>query len=410
MKKVQTSKKSLSQFIDVVGEKKIDEIVSLASELKGLRVLHINATSFGGGVAEILHTLVPLMNNVGLKVDWMVLDGSNDFFDFTKKMHNSLQGKEGTISEEEKKLFLRINKANAQSLKEVDYNVIIIHDPQPIAVPKFVDFQDTKLIWRCHIDTSTPNEEFVEFLNSFVEYYDASIFTLKRYAGKLRFRKIYEIPPSIDPLSPKNRELTPNELKASIDKLKVDTNRPLITQVSRFDPWKDPTGVVDVYRELKKELKDLQLLMIGSMASDDPEGWTMYEELLRYIGRDYDVKVLTNFHGIESIEVNAAQRISDVVLQKSIREGFALTVSEALWKETPVVGGNVGGIPTQISHGVNGYLVNNIEEAVEYTKILLTDETLRKEMGKKGKDIVKEKFLITRHLLDYLKLFRDLVK
>lgn len=372
--------------------------------------MHINATSFGGGVAEILHTLVPLMNDAGLDADWMVLDGSDEFFEFTKKMHNSLQGKEGTIIKEEKELFLKINETNARSLEKADYDVIVIHDPQPIAIAKYVDFQDTKLIWRCHIDTSTPNEEFVEFLNSFVEDYDVGIFTLKRYAGKLRFREIYEIPPSIDPLSPKNRELSSDELRVSIDKLKVDTSRPIITQVSRFDPWKDPTGVVDVYKELKKELKDLQLLMIGSMASDDPEGWTMYEELLRYVGKDYDVKVLTNFQGVGSIEVNAAQRISDVVLQKSIREGFALTVSEALWKETPVVGGNVGGIPTQISHGMNGYLVNNIEEAVDYTRTLLTNEALRKEMGKRGKEIVREKFLITRHLLDYLNLFEDLIK
>jgi trehalose synthase len=251
--------------------------------------------------------------------------------------------------------------------------------------------------------------DFWDFLNSHLQYYDAGIFTLRDYAKDgISIGRIVEIPPSIDPLSNKNRALSENELKLAVKKLRVDVGRPIISQVSRFDPWKDPMGVVDVYRALKEEFEGLQLLMIGAMASDDPEGWEIYDDLLRYAGTDYDIKVLSNFHGIAEIEVNAAQRISNVVLQKSIREGFALTMSEAMWKKAPVIGGNVGGIPLQVKHGVNGYLVNSVDETIEYTGKLLRDRSLAKKFGDKGYEIVKECFLTTRHLSDYLKLFKEL--
>jgi trehalose synthase len=324
-------------------------------------------------------------------------------------MHNALQGKEDVIEKHVKDLYIETTKKNAEELDARNYDVVIIHDPQPFALPEFYDFGKAKVIWRCHIDTSTPNKQYLNFLKRFTSGYSCAVFTLESYAGEFGFPEIREIAPSIDPLSDKNRELTDEELRKACTKLKINAEKPLITQVSRFDPWKDPLGVVDVYRELKKSYNELQLLMVGSMASDDPEGWQIYEDILRYAGRDYDVGVYTNFHDVGNIEVNAAQKVSDVVLQKSLREGFALTVSEALWKGTPVVGGNVGGIPLQIKDNHNGYLVSSTEEAVEATRKILSDENLKRKLGENGKEIVRKEFLITRHLTDYLKLFRDLI-
>ncbi|KUK94495.1 MAG: Glycosyltransferase [Thermotogales bacterium 46_20] len=409
MKKVETVKKSLRDYEALISAEKIEEIESLSRELKGARVLHINATAYGGGVAEILHTLVPLMNDAGLVADWAVIEAPGEFFELTKRMHNALQGKDDKMNKEDKELFLRVTRENAQRYSFGAYDYVIIHDPQPVGLPEFVDFGEARLVWRCHIDTSSPNMDFWSFLNNHLGYYDAGVFTLRDYAKDgISINNIVEIPPSIDPLSNKNRALRDDELKLATKKLRVDVGRPIISQVSRFDPWKDPMGVVDVYRVLKEEFKGLQLLMIGAMASDDPEGWEIYDDLLRYAGTDYDIKVLSNFHGVAEIEVNAAQRISNVVLQKSIREGFALTMSEAMWKKTPVIGGNVGGIPLQVKHGVNGYLVNSIEETAEYTAKLLRDKELAREFGEKGHEIVKEHFLVTRHLVDYMRLFKSL--
>ncbi|RLL88317.1 glycosyl transferase family 1 [Mesotoga sp. H07pep.5.4] len=411
MRSTQVNKKLLKDYQPFVEEEVIESIIELSRELKGLRVLHVNATSFGGGVAEILHTLVPLMKDCGLEVDWKVIDAPPQFFDLTKRMHNALQGKKDFLSEEDKRLFEKVAKDNAAYIGIDEYDVAVLHDPQPVGLPAFANFGNCKLVWRCHIDTSSPNEVFWNYLNTFLSYYDAGIFTLKSYAKDgIAIDKIYDIPPSIDPLSNKNRMLSEEEMKKAMTKLGLVPGRPVIAQVSRFDPWKDPMGVVDAYRQLKRKFPDLQLLLIGSMASDDPEGWKIYEDLLRYIGMDYDVKVLSNFHGIGDIEVNAAQRISKVVLQKSLREGFALTMSEAMWKKTPVIGGNVGGIPLQVHHGVNGYLVESVDETVEYTKRILENPDLAKELGRNGYEIVKKHFLCTRHLLQYLELFRDLTR
>jgi trehalose synthase len=351
------------------------------------------------------------MKYCGLDVDWKVIDAPPQFFDLTKRMHNALQGKKDFLSEEDKRLFEKVAKDNAAYIGIDEYDVAVLHDPQTVGLPAFANFGNCKLVWRCHIDTSSPNEAFWNYLSTFLSYYDAGIFTLKSYAKDgIAIDKIYDIPPSIDPLSNKNRMLSEEEMKKAMTKLGLVSGRPVIAQVSRFDPWKDPMGVVDAYRQLKRKFPDLQLLLIGSMASDDPEGWKIYEDLLRYIGMDYDVKVLSNFHGIGDIEVNAAQRISKVVLQKSLREGFALTMSEAMWKKTPVIGGNVGGIPLQVHHGVNGYLVESVDETVEYTKRILENPDLAKELGRNGYEIVKKHFLCTRHLLQYLELFRDLTR
>ncbi len=409
METVQLTSKRIDDYLQFMDNEKKEELFSLVDKLKGLKVLHVNATAFGGGVAEILHTLVPLMKDAGIDVEWKVIEAKKDFYEFTKRVHNALQGKDDVLEEKDKDNFIKTTKENATELNEEEYDVVIIHDPQPFALPEFYDFGNAKVVWRCHIDTSTPNKQYLKFLKQFASKYTCAIFTLESYAGEFGFPEIKEIAPSIDPLSDKNRKLSDEELNKACSKLKVDADKPLITQVSRFDPWKDPLGVVDVYRELKKTYGDLQLLMIGSMASDDPEGWQIYEDILRYVGRDYDVGVYTNFHDVGNIEVNAAQKVSDVVLQKSIREGFALTVSEALWKETPVVGGDVGGIPLQIKDNHNGYLVNSTEEAIEATKKILSNENLKRKMGENGKETVRKNFLITRQLIDYLMLFKDII-
>jgi trehalose synthase len=409
IKTVKVIQKKLHDYKGIADGQVIESITELSRKLRGLRVLHINATAYGGGVAEILHTLIPLMKDCGLEVDWKTIEAPGEFFDLTKRMHNALQGKEDSISVNDRDLFERVSKENSAFIKPDEYDVVIIHDPQPVALPAYANFGSSKLVWRCHIDTSSPNPVFWNFLNSFLSYYRAGIFTLLSYAKEgISIESLYAIAPSIDPLSNKNRDLTEAEFGSALKKLGVDTSKPLIAQVSRFDPWKDPLGVVDVYKSLKKQFAGLQLLMIGSMASDDPEGWKIYEDLLRYTGMDYDVKVLSNFQGIGDIEVNASQRISDVVIQKSLREGFALTMSEAMWKRTPVIGGNVGGIPLQVHHGVNGYLVNSIEETIEYTGKLLEDRALATDMGNKGHEIAKRDFLTTRHLKEYLELFSDL--
>jgi len=411
MKTAQVMKKKLTDYGPFAEKSLVESIHELSRNLRGLRVLHINATSFGGGVAEILHTLIPLMKDCGLKVDWKVIDAPSNFFELSKRMHNALQGKEDSLSDEDKRLFERVEEENACFIKPDEYDIVVIHDPQPVGLPAFADFGNCKLVWRCHIDTSSPNEAFWNYLNFFLSHYDAGIFTLKSYAKEgISIDKIYEIPPSIDPLSDKNRELSDAEMEQALKKLGIENEEPVITQVSRFDPWKDPMGVVDAYRQLKRKYVDLKLLLVGSMASDDPEGWKIYEDLLRYIGMDYDVKVLSNFQGIGDIEVNAAQRVSKVVIQKSLREGFALTMSEAMWKKTPVVGGNVGGIPLQVHHGVNGYLVESVEETVECTRRILENPSLAEEMGAKGFEIVKKDFLSTRHLYQYLQLFTDLTE
>jgi trehalose synthase len=409
VKTVQTVKKNLRKYGSFCESSVLEDIERLSEQLKGARILHINATAFGGGVAEILHTLIPLMNDCGLEVDWKVIEAPSEFFDLTKRMHNALQGKEDVLSKEDRSLFESVTKENARFIEASKYDVVVIHDPQPVGLPVFANFGSSKLVWRCyrHILSQPGLLGIPQFVSA---SYNAGIFTLKSYAKEgISIGEIYEIAPSIDPLSNKNRDLSNVELTNAVKKLGVDIRRPIITQVSRFDPWKDPMGVVDVYRGLKKRFEGLQLLMIGSMASDDPEGWKIYEDLLRYTGMDYDVKILSNFQGIGDIEVNASQRLSDVVIQKSLREGFALTMSEAMWKRTPVVGGNVGGIPLQIHHGVNGYLVNSIDETIEYTGKILENPIMAEEMGNKGYEIVRRNFLSTRHLYQYLQLFSDLI-
>ena len=408
MRTVPVCKLSLKDYTEIVGEEEIDEIRSLAEKLAGKSVVHVNSTSFGGGVSEILHRLVPLMRDVGINAEWKVIKGDKEFFNVTKTFHNALQGKEIELTDEMKKVYLQQNELNAKLLS-LDYDYVVIHDPQPLAIITYSDERKGKWIWRCHIDLSKPNEEFFGFLAPFLAKYDAFIFSLKKYVKKpLEDMNVSIITPSIDPLSDKNKPLPESQILATLKRYDVDPNRPILTQVARFDPWKDPLGVIDAYRKVKKRMPEVQLLLITSMAPDDPEGWVYYERTARHAGEDYDIHLLTDIIGVGNLEVNAFQRATDVALLKSIREGFGMTVTEALWKEVPVVGGNVGGIPLQVIDGITGFLVNTVEEAAEKTLYLLRNPEEAKEMGKRGREHVLRNFLITKHLKDYLSLFVQL--
>ena len=408
MSTVTLRKLSLEDYTEIVGEKEINEIRSLAEKLAGKSVVHVNSTSFGGGVSEILRRLVPLMKDVGINAEWKVIKGDKEFFNVTKTFHNALQGKEVELTENMKKVYLRYNESNA-NLLNLDYDYVVIHDPQPLAIINYYGERKGKWIWRCHIDMSKPNEEFWSFLEPSLANYDAFIFSLKKYVkSPLEKRNVAIITPSIDPLSDKNKPLPEDRILSTLERYDVDPNRPILTQVARFDPWKDPLGVIDVYRKVKKKMPGVQLLLITSMAPDDPEGWIYYERTARHAGEDYAIHLLTNFVGVENLEVNAFQRATDVALLKSIREGFGMTVTEALWKRVPVVGGNVGGIPLQVIDGITGFLVNTVEEAAEKTLYLLRNPKEAKEMGKRGRENVLRNFLITKHLKDYLSLFIQL--
>jgi trehalose synthase len=407
---VPVGKASLDKYTSIIGKREIEKIRELAERLVGRSLCQVNSTYFGGGVSEILLRLVPLMRDVGLVTDWKVPEGSDEFFNVTKTFHNALQGMETALTERMKKIYLQRNERNARLL-ELDYDYVVIHDPQPLAVIKYYHERTGKWIWRCHIDLSKPNKDFLDFLAPFIGRYDASIFTLKEYVKEtLKIDKLAIIPPSIDPLSDKNKPLSDHQIRSVLDRFDIDPEKPIITQVARFDPWKDPLGIVETYRIIKKKIPQVQLLLIGSMAPDDPEGWVYYEKTARRAGEDYDIHLLTDLIGVHDLEVNALQRASDVILQKSIREGFGLSVTEALWKGVPVVGGDVGGIPLQIQDGVNGFLVSTVEEAAEKTLYLLKHPQRAKEMGKNGREHVLRNFLITRHLKDYLELFVQLLR
>lgn len=410
LKEVKTEMKRLVDYTLVVGEEEICDVRKLAKNLKNIRVLHISSTAYGGGVAEILHSLVPLMRDVGLNVEWRVIEGNEDFFNTTKKFHNALQGGDILFTEEMKRIYLNQNRLNA-SFFEGKYDFVIIHDPQPAAMLAYLKAPKyTKFIWRCHIDTSVPNSEVWNFLRGFLKKYNAAIFTLKKFVkNEVTFKRLFIIPPSIDPLNDKNRPLTIKEIDKFVRRFGVDPERPLITQVSRFDPWKDPLGVIDMYRLIKRDIPELQLSFIGSMSVDDPEGWIMYEKILRRAGEDNDIYVLSDLRGVGNLEVNAFQRSSNVIIQKSLREGFGLTVSEGLWKGRPVVGGNAGGIAIQIINGKTGFLIESVKEAAEKTKFLLLNKETADKMGDEGEKYVRSNFLITRQLKDYLSLFNSLL-
>ncbi|MDD3719120.1 MAG: glycosyltransferase [Actinomycetota bacterium] len=405
--------KNIEHYRGVAGDEVIDEILRLAEGLKGARVAHINSTAHGGGVAELLYTLVPLMSSVGLQAEWHIMNGDPDFFTITKLFHNALQGMDIPVTSEMKMKYLSVCGENASDCGQ-DYDFVIVHDPQPCAL--FAAMKDRairrgKWIWRCHIDSTFAQDDAWEFLVPYINLYDGAVFTMQSFVkSQLEVPCLAFIPPSIDPLSAKN--IIPEKRVQSdiARRYGVDETRPIMLQVSRFDPWKDPLGLVDCYREVKRNHRDLQLVYCASMADDDPEGWHYYEKTFNYADGDPDIFLLSNQQGVGNVEVSAFQAMADVVLQKSLREGFGLTVTEAMWKRKPVVAGAVGGILLQVDDGVNGFLIDDIGEAAEKVSMLLDSPATAQRMGEAGHDKVRRNFLSTRHLLDYLRFFHILLR
>lgn len=392
------------------GIEAVNQLRTLAEPLKGARVLHLNATPYGGGVAEILRSEIPLLRDLGLMADWKIITGDQIFFSVTKKIHNGLQGAPHPLTEKEQKIYIDSTIHNADLLKE-EYDLIVVHDPQPLALLEFYGKGNAKWIWRCHIDTSEPNSQIWNFLKPYLINYDAAVFTLGSFVPPdFPLSRVEIIPPAIDPESPKNIKLDLSTARRVLEWIGVEMDRPFITQVSRFDPWKDPLGVIEVYKLVKRDVPRLQLALAGSMALDDPEGWEIYHQIQDAAKSDSGIHIFTNLTGVGNIEVNAFQRLSDVVIQKSIREGFGLVVSETLWKETPVVAGRAGGIPIQMQEGAGGFLVESVEECAEKVLWLLRNPEEGKTLGMQGKEIVRERFLLTRLIADELRLYTSLLE
>ena len=396
--------RSIKDYADIVGEETIEEIEKLGSYLNGKIIQNINSTPVGGGVAEILSRMVPLLKEVGVDARWDFIKGGEKFFEITKKIHNSLHGVEENISESDFRHFLDVTDEN---LKEINLlgDIIFIHDLQPIGLIKvkgMTGFNKKKFIWRCHIDLSSANTNTFNFLKKFIEKYDYSVFSSPLFAKKLKIPQIL-IAPSIDPLSDKNKDLPVETINEVLERFRINPERKIITQISRFDRLKDPLGVIDVYRLVKKYV-DCQLVLAGGAAADDPEATEVYNEVIEKAGGDKDIFVL-NLPPVSNIEINALQRASTVILQKSIKEGFGLTVSEGLWKYKPVIASAVGGIPLQITHKYSGLLSITIEGTALYAKQILQNPEYAKQLGENGHNHVKHNFLITRHLRDYILLF-----
>jgi trehalose synthase len=411
---IPTTPKSLEHYRPFIGDERLNEIRRLAERLQGARVLHFSSTAFGGGVAELLNTLVPLMQDVGLQADWQVMHGADEFFTVTKAIHNGLQGMFIPWTPEMRDIWLRYNDMNAGYFDGV-YDFVVVHDPQPAGLLHFLqsagklDGRSTHWLWRCHIDLTEALPDVWDFLRPYLEPYDLAIFTMEQYAkADLRHPWVRIAAPAIDPLSPKNMDISEDTIAEVLRRYGLDPARPMMLQVSRFDPFKDPLGVIDVYRMVKEQEPRLQLLMVASMASDDPEGWSYFERTARRAGEDYDIHLLSNLNGVGNVEVNAFQRAADVVVQKSLREGFGLVISEALWKGVPVVAGNVGGIPLQVLYGETGFLINTLAECADRILYLIRAPEVAERMGKAGREHVREHFLITRYLRDYLGFFGDL--
>ncbi|MGD8698172.1 MAG: glycosyltransferase [Gemmatimonadales bacterium] len=417
MKRVELASKSIKAYESHVNRVALAEIEALATPLRGARILHLNATAYGGGVAEILPTLTALQRDLGMEAEWHVLSGTDDFFDLTKKLHNCLQGMEMDFTPSHVGVYLKTLEANTEVFGR-DWDIVVVHDPQPAGLTGILDGRRTgHWIWRCHVDTSTPGASAVEFLAPYMSYYDVSVFTLADYrVTPLSPNRTEFIYPSIDPLAPKNQCLSGSLARQILaSRFDIDVSRPIVTQVSRFDPWKDPLGVIDAYRAVKREVPAVQLALVGNLADDDPEGIEYHQRTLQYAGDDPDIHVLSTLDRLSreeithALEINAFQTGSDVIVQKSTREGFGLVVTEAMWKGAPVVAGRVGGIRHQIRDGANGYLASDVDECADRVMELLLNPRLRREMGFKARQSVQERFLTPRHVADYLRLFHSLL-
>lgn len=389
----------IENYEPYIGGEAVERILRKAERLKNYHVIHVNSTYYGGGVAELLNPLTLLMNSVGIKAGWRVIQGAPDFFSITKKMHNGLQGGEINLSERKKDIYEQTVLENSIRIHIENHDLVVIHDPQPLPLINYYQ-KKCPWIWRCHIDLSNPNPELWQYLVSFVEKYDAAIFSINEYRQNLSIPQLFFLP-AIDPFSMKNRKLDETTIEERLRYYNIPTDLPLVVQISRFDRWKDPKGVIEAFKIARKEV-DCTLVLLGNVATDDPEGTTVYESLLDQ--REERIIILSRE---DSSLVNALQSKAAVVLQKSIREGFGLTVTEAMWKGTPVIGGNVGGIRYQIDDGINGFLVNSIAETADRIVRLLKDDKLRDQMGHAAREKVRRNFLLSRLLEQYLDLFNS---
>ncbi len=385
-------------------------LLESAASLKGARIVHVNSTKIGGGVAEILSAMIPLSRELGLDMRWETIEGNPHFFQCTKAFHNLLQGQSGEIDDGLLREYERQNASNAEKLAPIleSADIVFIHDPQPLALLSHFPQRKAKWVWRCHIDLSSPSQPIWRYLRQFLTSYDATIFSLQEFAQELP-HPIFIIPPSIDPFSEKNMGLSPVEIKNTLIHFQIDSHRPMVLQVSRFDQFKDPLGVLESYRIVKRSVPPLQLILAGGGATDDPEGAAIYEKVCRQAKDDPDVHILLLPPDAHR-QINALQRAATIILQKSLKEGFGLTVTEALWKSKPVIGGNVGGIRLQILDHQTGFLVSSPQGAAEKIEFLLQHPNIREELGRNGKQRVKEHFLIPRHLNDDLQVMKNLLR
>jgi len=391
----------INDYIPIVGQSVIDDLKLIAGKLRGKVIQQVNSTAVGGGVAEILNRMIPLLRELGVDTKWDVIKGGQQFFEVTKKFHNVLHGKQEKILPSDFEIFMDVSRKNIEEMNMYG-DIVFIHDPQPIALVN--KKSGNKWAWRCHIDVSNPDKFVWEFLKGFIANYDAAVFSAPSFSKKLPVRQ-FLISPSIDPLSDKNKNLSREIIDGVLNKYNIHKGKPIMTQISRFDRLKDPLGVIETYKLVKKYI-DCQLILAGGGATDDPEGVQVIQEVKEAAGGDPDIHILLLSQN--DIEVNALQRASDVILQKSLKEGFGLTVSEALWKAKPVIASAVGGIPLQISHKYSGLLCHSVEGAAFSVKQLLNSPEYAKKLGENGKEHIKNNFLITRHIKDYILLFLSL--
>lgn len=410
LQKVAVHKKDIDKYAGIVGKEYLDELYSLAKKLEGYRITYVNSSAFGGGVAELLSSFVPLLQDIGLNIEWRMIYGDRTFFEITKGLHNALQGGSFDLNNAVKERYLGNIMFNAEKIEDI-YDIIVINDPQPAALPHFSKGLSAKWVWRSHIDSSEPNPEVLDFLLPYINRYDMAIFTMKEFILPGINIDTEIIWPAIDILSTKNMEVPEQLVKQVITNMGVDTDKPILLQVSRFDPWKDPLGVIETYKLVKKKIKDLQLVLIGAMAQDDPQGWQMYATINEEAIKDESIHVFTNMTGVGNLEVNAFQRGANVVVQKSLKEGFGLVVSEAMWKKTPVVAGRAGGIVVQMREaGILNYVVDSIKEAADKIIYLLEHPEEGKHAGLMEHREVRQHFLMPRLIKEELTALVKLVR
>jgi trehalose synthase len=389
---------SLEDYRPLIGDEAYERIRRKAAALFGLRVLNFNSTYYGGGVAEILSSLTLLMNSLGIQAEWRVIQGTPDYFSITKKMHNALQGGSINLSSVKRQIFEQVIFENAVR-NQIEHDFVIVHDPQPLPLIEHYP-KRCPWIWRCHLDLAQPNKKLWSYLQTWIDRYDAVILSCPEYTQKMKPPPRFFLP-AIDPFTIKNRPLSKQEIADRFKRYGVPTDLPLVVQVSRFDRWKDPEGVVQAFQFAQKEVPNMRLVLLGNFATDDPEGARIFESLRQ----SQNEHILVLAQGDDTAFVNALQTSAQIVLQKSLREGFGLTVTEAMWKGTAVIGGKVGGISHQIKNGVNGFLVSSVDEAAMQMVHLLKDKKLRQKIGKNGRETVRKNFLLTRYLEQYLDLF-----